>query len=154
MPPKPKPFEQMYMPVPEAGCWLWLGSLDKGYGSFQSAPKFNERAHRASYKLHIGPIPEGMSVCHRCDIPSCVNPSHLFLGTQTENNADKVSKGRMRRGEQVKFAKLTEIQVLTIRSSPRFKGMKRYFADKFGVSLATISELRSKPYRSWKHVCP
>lgn len=75
-------------------CWLWTAGKDKdGYGKI----KFNQvnlRAHRVSWALYRGSIPEGHFVCHKCDTPSCVKPSHLFTGTSTDNNRDRDSKGR------------------------------------------------------------
>lgn len=89
-----------YAPIPEAGCWLWLGGVDsKGYGK---APRHtNQGLHRVFYAYHVGEIPPGLCVCHKCDTPRCVNPDHLFLGTQLENAIDKERKGRGRWGKSI-----------------------------------------------------
>lgn len=77
------------------GCWFWLGPLyPKGYGSFWYQGR-NVGAHRAAYELFVGPVPPGLSVCHRCDVPCCVNPEHLFLGTARDNLLDASAKGRL-----------------------------------------------------------
>jgi len=84
-------------------CWLWTGSKrNKGYGAFVYADKNGKvvqgRAHRFSYEIHVGEIPEGLFVLHKCDNPGCVNPDHLFVGTNQDNVTDMVSKGRHVRG--------------------------------------------------------
>ena len=88
-------FEEQVEPITESGCWIWTGSLNKegGYGTMRFK---GERylAHREAYKFFKGPIPKNMNVCHTCDIPSCVNPDHLFIGTQKDNVRDCISKGR------------------------------------------------------------
>lgn len=80
-------------------CWLWTGArTNAGYGVFQLRLRVQVRAHRYSYETSVGPIPNGMLVCHRCDNRLCVRPEHLFLGTHDDNMADMVGKGRQARG--------------------------------------------------------
>lgn len=83
---------------PKTGCWMWYGSVDKdGYGRLRgSTDGVIEviRAPRASWNLHRGNIPKGFMVLHDCDTPACINPSHLYLGKQRENGADKAVRGR------------------------------------------------------------
>ena len=77
-----------------SGCWLWFGIVNKkGYGKFRLSGKF-VGAHRAAYELFKGEIPSGKWVLHTCDVPNCVNPEHLYTGTQSDNERDKVSRGR------------------------------------------------------------
>jgi hypothetical protein len=91
-------FHASYQPEPNSGCWIWTDyTTPDGYGNF--AQKVGDRhlqrnAHRVSWELHCGPIPDGVSVLHRCDMRPCVNPDHLFLGTQLDNMRDCARKGR------------------------------------------------------------
>lgn len=89
------------MPVPECGCWIWLGAANaKGYGTFR-LDGISLSTHRVSWMEHNQrPIPDGLFVCHRCDIPSCINPDHLFLGTHQINIADALSKGRLKHAQR------------------------------------------------------
>ena len=86
------------MPIPETGCHIWMGCVCKdGYGRLGAVPKGTPQLpHRKAYEQFVGPIPDGLKVCHRCDVPSCVNPDHLFLGTQKDNLRDMFAKGRAR----------------------------------------------------------
>ena len=80
--------------ITESGCWLWHGNFNnQGYGYIGVDYK-KKLVHRLSWELHFGPIPEGMQMCHRCDVPLCVNPGHLFIGTATDNVRDMFSKDR------------------------------------------------------------
>lgn len=131
------------------GCWLWTGKkVGRGYGGL----RVNERdllAHRVSYELHVGPIPDGQWVLHRCDNPPCVNPEHLFLGDRRANFDDMLAKGRSLRGERHLFAKLTSEQVVEIRRRARFEPQSKLAAE-FGMSRATICNIIKR--KTWRHV--
>ena len=131
------------------GCWEWTAhTKDWGYGTFYvDASNTNDGAHRFSYAHHTGPIPKGMLVCHSCDNPKCVNPTHLFLGTNADNTADSVSKHRQAKGIDVSSAKLTPVKVLEIRAS-----LKRnvILAKEYGVSPQNIGCIKKR--YSWKHI--
>ena len=131
-------FEKFVMPVPWSGCHEWMGQINR-YGKFRY--KGGQLAHRFSWELNYGPIPEGLHVLHRCDNPSCVRPDHLFLGTHNDNMKDKVLKGRASRfvGEAHPGAKLTWEAVEYIRSDQR---VARILAEEMGVSKTTIRDIR------------
>ena len=104
-------------PDPNTGCWLWLGApkdKGRGYGTLRVEGR-SVYAHRFSYELHRGPIPDGLGVLHRCDVHHCVTPDHLFLGTQADNNRDRDQKGRHAVGHKNGRAKLTWEKVREIR---------------------------------------
>lgn len=79
----------------ESGCWLYRNRPEV-YGNIKGDDGRNKLAHRFSYELHVGPIPVGMFICHKCDTPGCVNPEHLYAGTHEDNNRDKVERDRYR----------------------------------------------------------
>lgn len=135
------------------GCWEFFGCKSSdGYGllTFQGRP---EKAHRLSYKLAVGEIPIGMVVCHKCDNPPCGNPDHLFIGTQSDNIADRVSKGHEADHKGVKNgrAKLNDSEILRIRNShDRGEHTKKELADKYGVSDVLIGMIVKR--KIWRHV--
>lgn len=97
-------FESKFIPVTESGCWLWLRRTSPaGYGHF-GRKHGSCQAHRVAWELYKGPIPDGMNVCHVCDVRCCVNPDHLFLGTQQDNMRDCWNKGRSSIGSAIRKA--------------------------------------------------
>jgi hypothetical protein len=130
------------------GCWLWSAAKSTfGYGNFWTGEKYDV-AHRVSYELYVGQIPNGMCVLHKCDVPGCVNPAHLFLGTHQDNIIDKVRKGRARgphmHGKTNPQAKLSEREVSSIKGDVR---PHRQIAKIFGISKSQVT--RIKAGKSW-----
>jgi hypothetical protein len=137
-------FTSAYIPEPNSGCWLWLRALNvDGYGSIAvgraSTKNGNERAHRFSWKKFKGAIPFGMCVLHRCDVRSCVNPDHLFLGTYRDNHDDMVAKGRRGRTGGTN-PKLTASSAAAIRSRPN--DSLKDLAAEYGVSRSLVCMVR------------
>jgi hypothetical protein len=130
-------------------CWLWTGKPNAtGYGQFNAGDKM-WLAHRYSYNLNVGPIMNGLHVLHKCDVPLCVNPEHLFLGTQAENVQDMLNKGREAKGSKRGNAKLKEADIYQIRNL-RLEGLThRQIASRLNVSHTTI--IRILLHNSWKH---
>lgn len=146
-------FEEKFKKREWTECWLWTASTNTlGYGRIFTGA-LTEMAHRVSYKLYKEAIPQGMFVLHKCDVPACVNPEHLFVGTAADNSADCVAKGRSKtmgprfQGEEVPTSILKEKDVRAIRADPR--PLLDVAAD-YGVNFSTISDVRRR--KSWKHV--
>ena len=104
----------------KSGCWIWTPNPNRRYGIVRYKGK-NEQAHRVAWIINYGDIPEGMNVCHKCDVTKCVNPDHLFLGTQKDNVRDMFNKGRdnispAEKGEKHHNAKLNEAFIINVRS--------------------------------------
>lgn len=156
-------FEQYFAKTTDGSCWLWTGGLLKSkHGSKHDCGQFNfnatnnratrknEAAYRSAWKIYRGDIPDGMSVCHKCDNRLCVNPDHLFLGTHAENMADMMKKERhpvVAMGSKHAWSKLTEKDVLEIRSS---KEPPSVIAKRFNVTQTNINFIRSR--KTWAHV--
>lgn len=138
------------------GCWTWIGTRSSdGYGSIGRGGKGGGMvaAHRAAWEMTYGPIPDGLKVLHNCpdgDNPSCVNPAHLFLGTNADNSADMVAKERQARGERVAGAVLTEVAVSTIRAAYAQGATQRALAHEYGVSSDSIWRVVHR--KTWAHV--
>lgn len=141
----------------ESGCWLWewteTDALGYGRCKFMCAdPAMDERAHRTSWIIHRGKIPDGLFVLHKCDVRNCVNPEHLFLGMQQDNVSDMISKGRMASNVGAKNgrAMLTEDQVIEILSLIDEDCMFNYqIAERYGVAPTTISYIKNY---GWRHL--
>lgn len=130
------------------GCWNWTAQKGSGgYGLFCFEGR-QQGAHRVSYQLYVGEIPEGMHVCHRCDNQSCVNPSHLFVGTASDNAHDRDNKKRCPFGEKHYRAKLTENQVKSIRKMWSSGSRNIDIAREFGVDKRNISNIVYR--RTWR----
>jgi hypothetical protein len=140
--------EHHTMPLTECGCMIWMGPMSKRTGYGQMAIKRRPlMPHRVAWEVANGPIPEGMFVLHRCDIRTCINPEHLFLGTHKENMRDMAIKKRAAFGIDNGSAKLSPKEVSEIRGSLLANSR---LAELYGVSTGTISNI--KRMKNWRHV--
>lgn len=141
--------EDRCIPVPESGCLIWLGALDgSGYGIIRIDGK-TFRTHRASFYFANNGIPDGLHVLHHCDIRCCINPDHLYTGTNSDNIADKVKRGRVvttfKNGADNPNAVLTAEKVKEIRLSTL---TQVEIAKKYGVGQTTVSDIKTN--KIWK----
>jgi len=136
-------FNDKYIPEPNSGCWIWVGTINRnGYGEMRHLgyPGQTVAAHRLSYELFLGPI-NNLCVCHRCDVRSCVNPDHLFLGTIKDNTLDRDKKGRGAKGFKI-GKKLTDADVIRIRELRFVDGMRfKEISKLFKVSSKNIEHI-------------
>ncbi len=131
-------------------CWAWTGARDHAdYGSIKVDGK-RVGSHRVAWTLECGPIPDGIGVLHKCDVPSCVRPSHLFLGTHQENMGDRNAKRRQATGADHGRAKLDDDAVREIRAAAAQGESRRNIAKRFGVAHPVISRIVWR--QTWSHV--
>jgi hypothetical protein len=127
----------------EAGCWNWTATKHRqGYGMIRINGKM-VGSHRYSWEMHHGPVPNGIEVCHTCDNPTCVNPSHLFLGSHADNMFDRSVKGRA-------AVKLNEEQVRTMRARYANGERQAKIAADIGVDPSLVSLIVRR--KAWAHV--
>jgi hypothetical protein len=134
------------MPVTECGCHIWIGALTRGDYGVLTVNGSARRAHRVAWEDKHGPIPEGMLVLHRCDMPPCINTDHLFLGSDADNANDMAKKQR-RAGENHALSRLSREDVINIRSSI---DPNRVLAETYGVSIGHIIQLKLR--KRWRHI--
>ena len=137
-------------------CWIWNGCLSNhGYGSFNNTVLGKMiRSHRFSYECYNGPIPDGMLVCHKCDIPSCCNPNHLWIGTPQQNNLDKMIKNRhsSKYGSECNLSILSEIDIIDIieRINNNELLSIQQICYEYNISTGAIYDIFKR--KSWKHI--
>lgn len=145
-------FMEKVYPEPNTGCWIWAGRTDnKGYGRLSHRDTF-QVAHRFSYFIHKGDFDTSKHLLHTCDNAFCVNPDHLYLGDQRQNNIDRDKRGRQKtkRGSSHKLAKLNEEASVKIREIHNPKTFPtRKLAKMFGVSQCVIMKVIKGS--AWKH---
>lgn len=134
--------EDRSIPVPFAGCLIWLGPVRRnGYGAiYDPERKKTVIAHRAAYEANKGPIPAGLLVCHSCDTPSCVNPDHLFVGTVKDNSDDMVRKSRSRKGHFPYNTVLPKETVIAIFNDTR---SRKEICAIFDVAQSTVAQIKN-----------
>jgi len=144
-------FNDFFSPGDPDACWIWGGPVDRdGYGIITDDAGRQVRAHRVAYEMQHGQIEAGKYVLHSCDNPPCCNPKHLRDGTNSDNVADKVARGRQAKGEGIGRNLLSADEVRRIRSLYGTGPTQQQLAEMFNVSVSTIQAVTSR--RIWKHV--
>lgn len=141
-------FHQSY-DITENGCWQFRKVDNQGYGRFYYDYCYS-RAHRVSWELYRGPIPDGLLVRHDCDNPPCANPDHLRLGTDADNAQDARERARTLTGERNTFAKLDSTAVLKIRAQRATGDPATVIAERFNVTRRTVNDIVAR--RTWDHI--
>lgn len=127
--------------VSESGCWIWMGTEGtRGYGQIKSRYK-TYAAHRVSYQVFKGDVPNGLHVCHTCDTPLCVNPNHLFIGTPMDNSQDMAKKNRHAYGAKNGNSKLTEVEAKNILAFRDSGQTKTSVGELFDVSRTCVRKI-------------
>lgn len=136
----------------ESGCWIWTASCaGKGYGQIKlPGTRRQIYAHRLSYLIHKGELPDAKHICHTCDNPKCVNPDHLFVGTSQDNHDDMKAKGRHTYGEKSATVKSTTKEVLQMKAMIKAGVPQTKIAALFGLHQTTISKINRA--ERWKHL--
>ena len=151
-------FEEKFIKTEDNSCWNWSACImDGGYGLFAIKRK-PKKAHRVSYEIYVGKITDNLHVLHTCDNRKCVNPNHLFLGTNLDNVQDKMKKGRIvpSFGGKNGSSKLDEKKIIEIRSkyiplkNKSGPGSLSFLAKEYGVYASTIWGIVKR--RTWTHV--
>lgn len=158
MPRKPRPIEDRFWEKVDKttspnGCWLWTAAVSSaGYGQINQGGQHGTHiaAHKLSWQLANGPRPEHLCICHRCDNPRCVNPEHLFLGTQKDNIQDALKKGRKPFGEKHPLARWSEGDIRAMFAMRARGATQTEIADHFGTKQPAIQSILSR--KAWSHV--
>ena len=140
-------FREKYKVDNKTGCWMWTSTVcGNGYGHIWDNGK-QEKAHRISWEIHNGKIPEGMVICHKCDTPLCVNPYHLFVGTVIDNIKDRDKKNRQAKGEKQGISVLTDE---TAKQILKAEGKQEDIAERYGTTQQQVSRIKNR--KTWKHI--
>ena len=131
-------------------CWTWTGPLNSaGYGHI-CVRLTDYMAHRVAYELAKGPIPNGLVIRHTCDNKMCCNPNHLITGTYAQNSQDAIDRGLTLRGEDASLAKLTDEQVIELRSRYARGDKQQWLAERFDITQSTVSAIVNR--KTWRHI--